>query len=261
MARQKRFRWVASILMAGALVVAGCGDDDDAGGGGATQRVIVSAAASLTEALNACQNDVDGVEPRMSFAGSDELAAQIRQGVKPDVYLAANTTIPEDLAKEGLLSEPVEYATNQLVLAVPADSQISSIEDLGEDGVTVVLGSESVPFGSYTREVLSRLGEQQSKAILDNVRSNEPDVKSAIGKLTQGAADASFTYNTDVTATDGALKAIELPDELQPTVVYGGGIVDGAPNAEAAQTYLDSVTGGACAQALTEAGFGPAPAA
>ena len=56
---------------------------------------------------------------RLSFAGSDELAAQIRQGVKPDVYAAANTRLPDELYDEGLLGEPVEFATNELVLAVP----------------------------------------------------------------------------------------------------------------------------------------------
>src|SRR5680860_814755 len=85
-------------------VTCGCGGETS---GAATAPVVVSAAASLSEALTACQDDVAGVRPRMSFAGSDELAAQIRQGVRPDVYLAANTELPGRLAREGLLSEPV----------------------------------------------------------------------------------------------------------------------------------------------------------
>lgn len=259
-------RWLAPLLAGAALVAAGCGDDNDGDAAADAsdaerQSIVVSAAASLTEALTACKGDVEGVNPMISFAGSDELAAQIRQGVKPDVYLAANTKLPEELQKEGLLGEPIEFATNDLVLAVPKDSDIASIEDLSKDGVTIVLGSESVPFGAYTRTVLGRLPDATSKAILDNVRSNEPDVKSAVGKLTQKAADATFTYNTDVTATDRDLKAIELPEEMQPTVAYGAGIVDGAKQPEAAQKYLDSVTRGTCKQALEEAGFGPVPAA
>ena len=34
-----------------------------------------------------------------------------------------------------------------------------------------------------------------------------------VGKLTQGAVDAGFVYISDVRATDGKLKAIELPRE------------------------------------------------
>ena len=56
---------------------------------------------------------------RASFAGSDELAAQIRQGVKPDVFASANTKLPDELFEEGLVEKPVVFAANELVLAVP----------------------------------------------------------------------------------------------------------------------------------------------
>jgi molybdate transport system substrate-binding protein len=116
-----------------------------------------------------------------------------------------------------------------------------------------------VPIGSYTRETLAKLPRDQEQAILDNVRSNEPDVKGIVGKLTQGAADAGFVYVTDVNATNGALKAIELPAELEPDVTYGAGVVEGARQPEQAQAFVDGLTDGPCADALEEAGFGPAP--
>jgi molybdate transport system substrate-binding protein len=240
------------------LALAGCGGDDD-NSASAKSRLVVSAAASMTEALTACARDFPDATVRLSFAGSDELAAQIRQGVKPDVYAAANTRLPEELNAEGLLGRPVEFATNEFVLAVPDDSDIDSVEDLTRDGVKIAIGSESVPIGSYTRETLAKLPRDQEQAILDNVRSNEPDVKGIVGKLTQGAADAGFVYDTDVNATNGALKAIELPAELEPDVTYGAGVVEGARQPEQGQAFVDGLTDGPCADALEEAGFGPAP--
>jgi molybdate transport system substrate-binding protein len=250
---------VAAISLA--LASAGCGDDDEstASSGGDKPRLVVSAASSMTEALEACAPDFTGATVRLQVAGSDELAAQIRQGVKPDVYAAANTTLPGELNEEGLLSKPVEFATNEFVLAVPKDSDIKSIDDLTAEDVTIAIGAEDVPIGSYTRETLAKLPPDQEKAILDNVRSNEPDVKGIVGKLTQGAADAGFVYVTDVNATDGELKAIKLPADLQPTVTYGAGVVEGAEQAERAQTFVDQLVSGPCADALEEAGFGPAP--
>ena len=113
---------------AGARSRAGAGDDDDeASGAPGKPRLVVSAAASMTEALERCSPDFAGATVRLSFAGSDELAAQIRQGVKPDVYAAANTRLPDELQAEGLLGEPVEFATNEFVLAVPEDSDIASV--------------------------------------------------------------------------------------------------------------------------------------
>jgi molybdate transport system substrate-binding protein len=196
---------------------------------------------------------------RLSFAGSDELAAQIRQGARVDVYAAANTTLPEELYGEDLLSEPAEFATNEFVLAVPADSEIGSVEDVAEEGTKVVVGSESVPIGSYTREALAKLPPAQEEAILANVVSNEPDVKGIVGKLTQGAGDAGFVYVTDVNATGGELKAIDLPDELEPEVTYGAGVPTDAREPELGEAFVAGLTLGPCADALEEAGFGPSP--
>ena len=216
----------------------------------------------MTEALESCApkfGDAENAEVRLSFAGSDELAAQIRQGAKVDAYAAANTRIPDELHAEDLLSKPVEFATNEFVLAVPKDSDIGSLEDLTKEGTTIVIGSESVPIGAYTRETLAKLPPDQEKAILANVRSNEPDVKGIVGKLTQGAADAGFVYITDVNATGGDLKAIKLPKDLEPQVTYGAGVVKQAEQPELAKKFVDGLTQGDCADALTDAGFGPAP--
>jgi|Tabmets5t2r1_1033131.scaffolds.fasta_scaffold05609_3 molybdate transport system substrate-binding protein len=258
-------RILALALVLVALVAAGCGDDDDdsgessAGEGGQEQRLIVSAAASMTEALEACApdfGDAEETEVRLSFAGSDELAAQIRQGVKPDVFAAANTALPDELHDEDLVEQPVEFATNEFVLAVPADSDIEAVDDLTESGIKIAIGSESVPIGSYTRELLAKLRPAQGEAILDNVRSNEPDVKGIVGKVSQGAADAGFVYVTDVNATDGALKAIELPAAVEPEITYAAAVVKGAKNPRDAQAFVDGLTNGPCAQALADAGFG-----
>jgi len=254
---------MGAALLACATFAASCGDDDDTSGSSdRPTRLVVSAASSMTEALDKCApqfGDGENADVKLSFAGSDDLAAQIRQGAPVDVYAAANTKLPEELNADGLLEKPVEFASNDFVLAVPQGSEIDSIDDLTKKGTTVVIGSESVPIGSYTRETLAKLPPVQEKAILANVRSNEPDVKGIVGKLTQGAADAGFVYVTDVNATNGELKAIELPADLEPQVTYGAGVVAKAKQPELARKFVDGLTGGNCADALSTAGFGPAP--
>jgi molybdate transport system substrate-binding protein len=260
-------RKLLAVAAACAAVAAGCGDDDDDGGdagsgSGDGTRLVVSAASSMTEALESCApefEEAEGADVRLSFAGSDELAAQIRQGARVDVYAAANTRLPEELHDEDLLSEPIEFATNEFVLAVPDGSEIESVEDVAQPGTKVVVGSESVPIGTYTRESLAKLPPGQEGAILENVVSNEPDVKGIVGKLTQGAGDAGFVYLTDVNATGGDLKAIDLPDELDPDVTYGAGVPTEAREPELGQEFLDGLTLGPCATALEEAGFGASP--
>ena len=237
-----------AVLLAG---LAGCGDDEKA----AKPRLTVSAAASLKNAFEDYGMSFDAATARFSFAGSDELAAQIRQGVTPDVYAAANTKLPEQLFDEGLVAKPVTFAGNRLVIAVPADGDVSSIDDLSADGVDLVVGAKSVPVGSYTREVLGRLPASESRAITANFRSEEPDVSGIVGKLTQGAADAGFVYVTDVVAAGDTLRTIDLPEDIQPTVRYGVAVVKGAKEPEAAEEFVDGLLEGEGLAAMKRAGF------
>jgi molybdate transport system substrate-binding protein len=239
-------------LAATGLAAGGCGDDGD-------RRLVVSAAASLTEPLRACAADVEDATVRLSFAGSDELAGQIRRGLRPDVYAAANVELPDRLAAEGLLEDPVAFATNRLAVAVPAGSEIDAVEDLAGDGLRVALGAEDVPVGRYARDALSRLGGATERAILGNVRTEEPDVKGVVGKVAQGAVDAGFVYASDVAAAGGRLRAVAVPPEIAPEAAYGAGVVREAPNRDAARAFVEGLVEGRCADALREAGFGPPP--
>ena len=236
------------------VAATGCGGD-----GEGEERLLVSAAASLNEAFTLYGEDFDAAEVRLSFAGSDELAAQIRQGARPDVYAAANTELPAALAREGLVEEPRVFAANRVVLAVPSGSPaVRSLDDAGRPGVSVAAGSPSVPVGAYTRELLDRLGTRGER-IRANVRSEEPDVRGIVGKLTQGAVDAGFVYATDVVAAGGELSAIELPDEVRPSVSYAVAVVRGGRNPEAAREFVDGLLQGDGALRLRDAGFEPPP--
>jgi molybdate transport system substrate-binding protein len=245
-------RRLAAILLA-ALALAGCGSADGDDG----PPLTVSAASSLTEAFEDYGELLPG-EQRFSFAGSHELAAQIRQGARPDVYAAANTAYPEQLAAEGLVSEPVVFARNRLVVIAAPDSGIESIEDLAEPGLDLVICAAGVPCGDYARELLDRMPGAEREAILANVRAEESDVKGVVGKVAQGAAGAGIVYASDAAAA-GDLEAIEIPASLEPAVAYGIAVVAGAPEPEAARRFIDGLTRGGGSGALAGAGFLPPP--
>ena len=251
---------VAVVVAVVALAAAGCGSGGSSSSG--KPDLLVSAAASLKDAFTQYAQQFPDANVRASFAGSDELAAQIQQGVTPDVFASANTKLPDQLFQKGLVEKPVVFAGNRLVIAVPASGgKVASLADLEKPGVTVAMGSATVPVGAYTRKVLSGLPQADSAKLLANVRSNEPDVAGVVGKVTQGAVDAGFVYITDVDATDGKLKAIELPKSLQPQVAYGVAVVKGAKHPKQAQAFIDGLLHGAGQQALKAAGFEPPPAA
>lgn len=252
-------------LLFAALVVAGCGggsssDSTEASGGGSSGggTLIVLGAASLTEAVTKYGESFEGATVKPSFAGSDELAAQIQQGAKADVFASADTGYPEELFAEGLVEKPQVFCRNELVIAVPEGSDVKSIADLTEPGTKIVIGDPSVPVGSYTREVLGRLPSAERETIMGNVVSEETEVTSIIAKLEQGAADAGFVYVTDEKGSEG-LEPVEIEAKLQPRVEYGIAVVKSADEKAAAEEFVAGLIEGEGQEDLLEAGFLPPP--
>ncbi|HYY76302.1 MAG TPA: molybdate ABC transporter substrate-binding protein [Gaiellaceae bacterium] len=230
------------LALAAAATLAACGGDDG--------TLTVFAAASLREVFPR----IDAAA-RYSFAGSDEHATQIREGAPADVYAAASPRYPAELASEGLVEEPVVFATNRLVLVVPADNPagIGSVPDLAAEGVRLVIAAPGVPAGDYTRRALETLGRED---VLAQVVSEEADVKGVVSKVALGEADAGFVYATDVAPVEDDVHVIELPEEAQPEVEYSVAVVRGSERDRAARAFVERLLGEAGREALREAGFG-----
>lgn len=220
----------------------------------------VSAAASLKTAFEELGRLPGAGSPSFSFAGSDQLAGQIRAGARPDVFAAANARLPAQLFAEGLVEQPFAFARNRLVIAVAkGELTIRTVEELARDGVRLAIGADGVPIGSYTRKVLARLPAATSRAILANVRSEEPDVSGIVGKVAQRAVTAGLVYASDVKASRGRIVAVALPDALQPEVTYAAAVVRGGRAPSAARGFVGALKGRAGQAALRRAGLLDAP--
>jgi molybdate transport system substrate-binding protein len=214
-------------------------------------RITVFAAASLTQVFA----NLDP-SPRYSFAGSDELAVQLQQGAPADVYAAASPKFPELLYRKGLLQRPVTFATNKLVVIVPSSNpaHIRSVYDLRRSGVRVVIGDKSVPIGAYTRQILDKLGI--ADAVLENVVSEETDVKGIVTKVALGEADAGFVYVTDAKVAAAQLRNVSLPTRAQPRVRYEIAVVKASGHRAAARAFVRRVLSARGRALLKRAGFG-----
>ena len=230
-------RWA---LAAALLALASCG------GGEKRPQLTVAAATSLRVALTEYAETFEPAEVRLSFAGSDAIAARIRAGVEPDVFVSSDLRL-----LEGLGDEAVTVATNELVLAVAAERpSVRAFADLTRRGVTIAMGTPSVPVGAYADDALAQLPAQQRRRIMANVRTREPDVAGVIGKVTSGAVDAGFVYTTDVRAAHGSAIEIALPETIQPRIEYGAVALG---RGAAARRFVDGLRR---ARALRDAGFG-----
>ena len=233
-------------ILAATALLAGC-----AGGDGTEGDLVVFAASSLSEV--APELDPDST---LVLGGSNDLAAQIRDGAEADVFLSASAKPLADLRADDLVEAPVAFASNRLVIIVPRANRakVEHIVDLTRKGVKLVLGAEGVPVGDYARESLELAG---LGAALDNVVSLEDDVKGVVAKAALDEADAGIVYATDARVAGDDVLSFEISDHFQPHIPYYAAAI--APASDGAEEYIERLTGEEGQQALRRAGFLPAP--
>jgi molybdate transport system substrate-binding protein len=221
---------------------------------GAGGSFTVFAAASLTGVFPRID-----AKPRYSFAGSDQLALQIRQGAPVDVFASASPKYPRLLYRDGLVAKPVTFARNRLIVIVPRSNpaDVHSVYDLRRPGVKVVIGDQGVPIGAYTRRLLDTLGIED--AVLRNVVSEETDVKGIVSKVALGEADAGFVYRTDAKPVSKRVEKIFLPARAQPPIRYQIAIVKTTARKVEARSFIRSVLSNRGRLLLRRAGFGLPP--
>ncbi len=220
-----------------------------------TQTLTVFAAASLTDAFEDIATVFEaanpGVDILFSFGGSSTLATQLVEGAPADVFASANNaqmTVARDA--ERIAGTPRTFVKNRLVLIVPSDNPagVTTLRDLANDGVQLVIAAPAVPVRTYTDTMLQRLaadpayGEAYSAAVMANVVSEEDNVRQVAAKVALGEADAGIVYISDVTPDiSDQVIAIAIPDYLNTIATYPIAVTNDAANPELAQAFVDYV--------------------
>ncbi len=227
-----------------ALLLAGCGG---ASASGPTLQVY--AASSLTEAFRDLEGSFEeanpGVDVALTFAGSQVLRLQIEQGAPADVFASADPEHMQRLLDAGLAVERATLASNALVVIVPLDNPagIETFADLPK-AERLVVGSDHVPVGRYTRDVLRRasgpLGSQFEADVLASVVSQENNVRQVRAKVELGEADAAIVYRTDAVASE-RVRMVPVPANLGVRATYPIAVVDQAGQPDLARRWLEFV--------------------
>jgi molybdate transport system substrate-binding protein len=235
------------------LALAGCGAPDPHPTASPSGDLTVFAAASLTATFTQLGEQFEAANPgsavRFSFDGSPTLVTQILQGAPADVFAAADAATMDQLADAAV--DPRDFATNRLQIAVPRDNpaNITSLADLAQPGLKLVLCAPQVPCGAATQRVAEAAGVALSPVSL------EPSVTDVLGKVRTGEADAGVVYRTDVQGGGDAVWGIEFPEAAAVVNTYPIAVLRDSDNPELAQTFVDFVLGEAGQSALAQAGF------
>ena len=223
-----------------------------------TGILVIYAAASLSGAFDVLTTEFEQMNPNVDVAppvydGSSSLVTQILEGAQVDVFASADMANMDTLVDEGMAADdPEVFATNQITVAVPADNPagITSIDDLADPGVSVVLCAPEVPCGAAASKVLEAAGVAVTPV------SSEQSVSAVAAKVASGDADAGMVYVTDVQASDGELEAISTPVDSELLNRYPIAVVKDAPNAAAAEAFIQFVLSDRGQEILAEFGFG-----
>lgn len=200
--------------------------------------VTVSAAASLRDAFTEIAREFERANPQhkvlLNFGASGQLLQQISRGAPVDVFAAADQDTMDRAQSQNLIMRDtrVNFARNQLVLAVPLTSQAvpAALADLpGAGFARIAIGNpDSVPAGRYAKSALdaARLWDTLKPRLV-----NTQNVRQALDYVARGEADAGFVYLTDALMMPDRIRvAFTVPLEaevLYPiAVVKGGGAAD-----------------------------------
>ena len=261
----------AVVVLVAALALVACGPTPADTAGAEPVEVTVFAAASLRhvldQAVTAYEGHVPGVTLTLSTDSSAALAAQIREGAPADVFLSADTRNPQALVDAGLVAgDIVVFAGNVLTIIVPADDPagIASPFDLARPGVTIIAAGDEVPITRYATELVATLAAQPdapadfADGYAANVVSKEDDVAAIVSKIELGEGDAAIVYRTDAVSSDAVL-TVEVPEAARIPATYGGVVIAGSREAEAAAALLAWLASPDGEAILVEYGFEPAP--
>jgi molybdate transport system substrate-binding protein len=225
------------------------------GGSSGTETVKVLAASSLTEAFEVVAERFERAHPEieleLSFAASSELAVQIAQGAPADVFAAADEVTMQELVDTGdVAGEPAAFARNRLAMAVETGNPeaISSLADLAEPELVVVLCAEQVPCGRFADEALERAGVQLTPA------TRAQNVKAALSLVELGEADAAIVYATDVEG-NAQVEGIAIAEDENVVATYPIAGLAEASNDDGARAFVDFVTSPSGQRVLRSFGF------
>jgi len=223
---------LAGFLFAALLGLAHAGD------------IRVLAAASLTDALKeiapAYEKESDD-KLVFSFAGSNMLARQIREGAPADAFISADNAQMDALQEAGLIlgQSRRKILSNTLVIVTRADSalELSGPQNLTQPGVKrlALADPKAVPAGVYAKEYLTKLGLW--KELEPRVIPTE-NVRAALAAVESGDVDAGIVYKTDAAISRDVKVAYEVPARDAPPISYPAAVVKASEHPADAEKFV-----------------------
>ena len=247
--------------------------------------LIVFAASSMTNVIaNMTQafENANNCKVVVNSASSSTLYTQITSGSPCDVFMAANNKWVIDLYNSGLIFKNFydNFTQNSLCIIVAAGNpkNITSMADLVNPGVRLIVADPSVPIGEYTNDTVYNIaatwGNVNSPLYVTsgtyvnypakfaaNVVSYEDDDENIVGdvSLNVGTADAGIVFYSDWAygnLTGAQVQFLPIPASVNTVGTYAICVPSESTHTELAQTFENYWLSAQGQALLTEFGFG-----
>ena len=231
---------LAAALLAAALL-------DACGGRPRDPTLTVAAASNLVGAMDeiaAAFEKTAGVQVRLVYGSTAQLSQQIANGAPFDVFAAADTEHPEQLAARGFLAKDSRaiYAQGQLALWIPGGERIGARElaDLRKPAVRFIAIAQPAlaPYGEAAVEALQSSGvwpETRSKIVYAN------NINMAKQYAATGNAEAAFTAFSLVIGEPGTV--VKIDPRLYRPLQQALGVVAASPRQAHARQFTAFLLG------------------
>ena len=226
-----------------------------AGGGGSGEKAAapqeaktlrLAAAASMEKVFTQkliplYQQKHPDVKIEGVYDASGKLQAQIESGLAADVFISAANKQMNALNEKGYMNKETvkPLLENKLVLIVPkqgANADIKGFVNIDCAKHPAIGDPASVPAGQYAKEALTNLGLWEKVNAKASLGTN---VTQVLNWVAEGSADAGLVYATDAALVKDKVTVVaEAPaGSLSKPVIYPLGVLQKAPQAEAAKDF------------------------
>ena len=209
--------------------------------------VNVFAAASMKNAIDeiaaAYKAQTSGAVVA-TYGATGTLAKQIEAAAPADVFISADETWMDELARKNLIKTETrqDIVGNTLVVVsakganatIDLGDKSNLLEKLGKEKIALA-DTKSVPAGKYAKAALEnlKLWEQVSPQVVmqDNVRS-------ALSLVASGEARLGIVYGSDATVEPKVEVAATFPETSHAPILYPAAVVASSTTA-GAQGFVD----------------------
>ena len=217
-------------------------NDNDRDGPGSADLLFHCAAGlrkPMSEIARQYQEEF-GVKVNLQFGGSGALASQLELA-GGDLYLPADQSYIDSAREKGLMKEAIPVALLTAGLVVPKGNPrgLTTLSDLGKEGLKISLAERSASVGRFTWQVLEEEG--LLARVNPNVVVTKPTVNAIVEDVATGAVDVSLAWDA-VAKNFSEVEWLAVPEFLKRAKIASIGVLTSSKDAKRALHFARYVT-------------------